>query len=663
MILFNKLFKRNKNIKQKETLSGEKHPITEGVKNYLSMNTSGALLVTGDWGCGKTHYFKNELFNEITSEGSFIPIMVSLFGVNELKEIPERILYACLDKVGNNRTSFGTMVKYAKNIAEALPIIKNYVDVNKLLSSGEGIYQIIPENIVICFDDIERAVDTIKINDILGVVNELVENKKYKVIIVANESFLTKDQLIFKEKVIEKTFRFLPNIIEVFSILVRSHENERFCKFMLSEDIKSTIAPYDNSIKGFNNSKHSKNLSNIRIIKFAIEHFYPVFLHYSEQIKEGKEFENITIKKLRNYWIFILSISIEYKINNLSFEDNHGIDSYQTTVNIELDDESISLEEQEEDEEQQKLKEKSSLDAKYGQQFYKNYFLRLSESPIFHLELYNYITGGIAINYKSLDDYASQKLNVVKNAINPAHELLDVFINEYWKFTNEEVPTKLKALFTYAKEGQFDDYMAYINATTYLVYFREMFGQSENDIILKIKDGIDKYTERVELNNIDKERIEMMEGYLPREVRPIFDHIITSIDRKVDENFRDETKEIKSLFQNDMKKLLSRFSPKENNTTPQYFNIPILKDIDSCIIAEKINSIEPYEAMILRTLIDQRYNQFPLTKIMKEELQFLKCLFENINKIAKDNNKMSTYILKNLVCPKLEKAIKKLELL
>lgn len=660
MILFKSPFRKTKNMEQLDTLSTERHPITEGVKNYLSMDTSGALLVSGDWGCGKTYYLKNELFNEITSEGLFIPIMVSLFGLNELKEIPERIFYAYLDKVGDNGASFGKIAKYAKNIAEALPVVQKYVNVNKLLGSGEGLYQIIPDNVLICFDDIERAIDIIKINDILGVVNELVENKKYKVIIVANESFIKTDELIFKEKVIEKTFRFLPNIIDVFSVLVNSHENRSFSEFMLNKAIISTINPHDSSIKGFENSGLLKNLSNIRILKFAIEHFYPVFLHYTTQIKEGEEIEDITIKKLRNYWIFILSISIEYKINNLSFEDNHSIDSYQATANFEIDfgDKSVNFEE--EDEEQQKLKEKSSADAKYTQQFYKRYFLRLSEAPIFHLELYKYITAGIAVDYTLLDDYANKKLSIVDNAVNPAHELLAQFLNGYWKFTNEQIPTKLQELLNYAQEGRFDDYMAYINATTYLVNFREIFGLLEEDIISRVKEGIDKYTERVKINYITKTHIQMVHGQLSPNVVPVYDYVIKSIDRKLDDDFKGETEEIKSLFQKDIEKLLLRFLPKEYNATPQYFNIPILKNIDSGIIERKINSIEPNDAMCLRTLIEQRYIKNPPMENIKEELPFLKCLVDNINKIDSGNKIMSTYILKKMVSPMLDEAIKRL---
>lgn len=656
------LFKKKKDMAQQEVQTTEKHHIAEGVKNYLLMNTSGALLVTGYWGCGKTHYFKNEFFKEIMKDGSFIPVMVSLFGLIELKEIPERILYAYLDKVGKN-APYGRIAQFTKNIADALPVIKDYVDVDKLLGSGEGLYKIIPNNILICFDDIERAIETIKIDHIFGMINELVENKRYKVIIIANESFIQREELRFKEKVIEKTLNFMPDIVSIFRLLVYSRKDSQFSDFMLQESIITSINPYDNSVKGFIDSGLQKNLSNIRILKFAIEHFYPVFVHYLPEVEKGGQIDETTIKKLKNYWVFILAVSIEYKINNLSFEDNHNIDSYQATANFEIDleDKPISFKNEEKDEEQEKIKKKSQADSKYTQHFLKKYFSRLSETLIFHAELYNYITAGIAIDYSVLNDYANHKFSIVDNVINPAYELLEQFLRGYWKFTNEQIVAKLQELLNYAQKGCFDDYMAYINATTYLVNFREMFDQSERDIITKVKEGIDKFTDRVEINYMTKIDIQMAEGQLYPNVIPVYKFALESIDRKLDNDFKKESGDIKSLFQTDLEQLVSKIIPQDISTTPKYFNVPILKNIDAEIIENKINTIEPNDAMYLRTLIEQRYIQIQPTINLQEEKPFLICLKESIAKIDFQKKTMSNFIIHEFLIPILDKAIARLD--
>ena len=73
------------------------HPIIDGVINYINMNNSGALLITGNWGCGKTYYMKNTVIPYIKDNIDRNIIIVSLFGLNHLREVPERILYACRD--------------------------------------------------------------------------------------------------------------------------------------------------------------------------------------------------------------------------------------------------------------------------------------------------------------------------------------------------------------------------------------------------------------------------------------------------------------------------------------------------------------------------------------------------------------------------------------
>ncbi len=77
------------------------NPIIGSVKNYIKMDNSGALLVVGDWGCGKTYFFKNTLAEELKRDGRTL-VMVSLFGLHDLKKIPERLFYAYLDSIDDN---------------------------------------------------------------------------------------------------------------------------------------------------------------------------------------------------------------------------------------------------------------------------------------------------------------------------------------------------------------------------------------------------------------------------------------------------------------------------------------------------------------------------------------------------------------------------------
>lgn len=644
------------------------HPIRDGIVNYLNMKTSGALLVTGDWGCGKTYFFKNCLFKDIKENTSFTPIMVSLFGMKELKELPERILYAYLDKVGKNITPLGKLTQITKNIADALPVVNDYVDINKLLGSGDGLYRIIPDNVLICLDDIERAIEIIDINEMLGVINELVENKGYKVIVVANESFITekeknKDenkgkQLIFKEKVIEKTLVYVPNIVTVFKEIALSYGNADFLDFMSDSYIVKSISPTDESLTNF--PKLKKQLSNIRTLKFAIEHFYAIFLLYNTNGKSHKE-DNIIKRKLRNYWTFILAVSIEYKLNNLSFEDNRTLATYQNVVNMELDlgdKDEVSFDELEAEGEDKQ--EKNKHDEQYANVFFKKFFLRISEEPIFHKVLYDFVTAGIKVDYTMLDENMNLKINIKENKINPAHELLNQFMYGYWRFDNIQATENLKALLEYVKNAKLENYNSYINATVYLYSLKELLDIEDEVLKQEIKEGIAKFTEGVEVNHFFKMHTQMASSHLSNSTKWVCDYIIELIDSKINIETKIEEKELEAKFHSDLEEFLKDFLVSEQYSTPKYLGIPILDKFNLEKVKTKVQHLSPNDAMCLRTFVEERYIKIPVEQI-KEEKVFLEAIKEGLAKIDFSKKKMTNIIIRDNLNPMLDNALRIIE--
>lgn len=221
-------------------VDNNQHSLIYGISNYIKMNNSGALLIIGNWGYGKTFFIKNTVIPSVKGSLGKNIIMVSLFGITDLSEIPERILYAYWDEFGkeNAGLDLGKVAKVVSKLTDSIPKLKEYVDINKLVGKGQGIYKLIPNDIIICLDDLERVVETIDINNVLGVINELVENLGYKVIVISNEGFIKGERLVFKEKVVEKTLVFIPDTIKVFYAIVNSYGNEVFENYMCSEAVK-----------------------------------------------------------------------------------------------------------------------------------------------------------------------------------------------------------------------------------------------------------------------------------------------------------------------------------------------------------------------------------------------------------------------------------------
>ena len=41
----------------------------DGIINYLSMESTGALMVSGEWGCGKTYHMEKEVMPALQKKG------------------------------------------------------------------------------------------------------------------------------------------------------------------------------------------------------------------------------------------------------------------------------------------------------------------------------------------------------------------------------------------------------------------------------------------------------------------------------------------------------------------------------------------------------------------------------------------------------------------
>ena len=174
----------------------EKEIITE-IERYLADTSYNyAVMIDGDWGCGKTYFVKNSLTDAINkqekkSEKPRKPVYVSLYGYKTVLDIQDAIaiqLHLLTD--GDNKTILGKLGKkriIGKSVQSALTFAKAARDIYAPTASIfdlEGIWRDLTAYIFI-FDDIERC--DCPVNEVFGFINGLVEHDGVKVILVANE--------------------------------------------------------------------------------------------------------------------------------------------------------------------------------------------------------------------------------------------------------------------------------------------------------------------------------------------------------------------------------------------------------------------------------------------------------------------------------------------
>lgn len=146
-----------------------------------------AVLIDGEWGCGKTYYVKNALTEAIGKKYPDREVKyISLYGMKSGEEICDAIALSAIGKylaiVPGHDTKFFSFLtsiggpaikKLLGNFAEDLDIKNIAFDKADLSKS------------IFIFDDVERC--ECPINQVFGVINDLVEHRELKVILVANE--------------------------------------------------------------------------------------------------------------------------------------------------------------------------------------------------------------------------------------------------------------------------------------------------------------------------------------------------------------------------------------------------------------------------------------------------------------------------------------------
>lgn len=653
MNIFKKIFRKNKPITNDINTTNMTSQISEPILNHLAMKTTGALFITGDWGSGKTYHIKNKIFPLIEKTTGYIPIMVSLYGETDKNNIAQKVLFAYFDSKGKDvNLKTGTIARNIKNISEAIPYIKNFVDVDKLIvGTGDNMFRLIPhDEIFICFDDIERMSDEINVDDFLGLINELVENKGFKVLIIANESEI-KNGITFKEKTIEKTIHFTPNLSDIFDSIISDYQDGSFKTHLLNNKaffIGTLTVKLDEENL---NKELSKSFSNIRTLKFALEHFKIIF----DLLADNTEINDMLSVQLKNIWIFTLSISIEFrKPNNITLTERKNLDNQTSTVfdfdsgNFDFLHESL-------------LDPEVENEWTYSKAFKKMYYNRLSEPYVFYDDLYSFITSGKKINGNSFILIVEESFKVRQGKVNPAHQILNTFLHKgYWTYTNEGFVQALKELLDYCNNGELEDIVSYLNAGVYLLGFNEMVELGKDDISNKIKEGLNIFLPKIIFNNFSKLQFEMVQSNFTGEhLESLVKYIENQIEEIKASKTIEEAQNFQSLFETDVSAFVKEFLPEHYDTrTPDQ---PLFHNFKTDIVKTGILNTNPEGIMDLTSLLKTRYLDTSFSKYLTDEMTFLNNLNEAIAEIDFSKRTLSNHIIQNELTPRISECKSKLQ--
>lgn len=660
--------------------------LLDGIKNYLNMDNTGALMVTGDWGCGKSYHVDHVVFPGLEEEG-FSPIKVSLFGIESVNDIPLRIAENYKgktpsveeeEKEGENTKKRGWFSRNKEKATEAIAKgsqalasvtwLSNFIDLKSLLSKySDLLYKLIPtDNTVIFLDDMERVIDTIDTHTLLGAINGLVEQRGYKVVVIANNAYIQEkeaDRLVFKEKVIEKTLVYDPDVVAVYKEICERSYEKAFTDFMFHDKAIFVIDP--NFIEYKEDDGLQTDLHNIRIIKFALAHFHQIFMDCSGFLA-GEE-KTISEPFLFALWASTVGLSIEYKKSRLTYKDREQFVQYVdlSSIGFELPDDNEQAENifEEEKDETEVAKKEAAQKFAYGRVNYviKRIVKKHNLPVIIAPQVFDFVTAGVSLDKTGLkkvwNDYKAQ---LQRNTQSPAYALLDRFLKSQWDFSNEEMVEALAQLAKYVEEGAYSDNISYVNAATYLQHMVKLTPYKLEDLHKLIIKGIDRFYSRVtSIGAIDKVNLDVTKSEIPEMSQWVVEYEKQKMETVVSKAKDVEIKEVRRQFDEDLLALEKRLTIQYGSTkTPDFVDFPILSFILYDDIVKKVNVIQPKEVMALYDIINTRFQQMVNPKIYDIELQFVENLYHALENRKPEKMEYSDILIEDHLRKLVKKVLK-----
>lgn len=436
----------------------DKNHIKKVISNYLEKeNTEYAILLNGVWGSGKTFFWKKEIEKECEIK-EFKPIYVSLNGVNSIAEIDQKLLLSFTPFISENKhlKAIGKVAINTTNILtkfflkNELKDVFNGVDLTKSLDMSKYI---------LCFDDLERC--KIDIVEILGYINDYVEHSYQKVILLADETKISKETeySTIKEKLIRLTLTYEVKLDEIIPQLFSKYHSD-FFRFLETNQ--------EQIIRLFENFEQK----NLRVILFyleILESLYSIFNSLSNEIQNEIIF-------------FATIISIEFKEGRLissDYKNYKDLDNHSLIQNIGFN---------------------KNIEKNYLNTFFDTY-LKINLSPYhFYPSVYSYILSGYFDEKIFLEELNQRK----KLELLPHTQNFNKLLRYQFRFlSNKEFKVLKNAVLDDAEKGTYSIYQ-YSQIFEFYSFFckEEMIEETSEEIEKKLLKGINNSSLTTEFNSM-----------------------------------------------------------------------------------------------------------------------------------------------------------------
>ncbi|OOB83768.1 hypothetical protein BZL53_01410 [Flavobacterium columnare] len=446
-------------------------------KDYLTTkDTSYAILINGTWGSGKTYFWKNTLTKHCETV-KLKPIYLSLNGINKIETLDYQLkikLIPYLNKIDVKKA--GAIGKITKNIFNKLAEKYGNFNPEDILKDVEIDLSLFSNNVV-CFDDLERC--KIPLSEVLGYINDFVEHKKLKVVLLSDESKINgstdENYNSIKEKVIGRILTFKNNLIDTLPFIFEKYKTDdvEFYTFLQSkkEYIYDLLLEYKEE--------------NLRNIAFYIDNFSKVF----PILKSHNDYSHEIL-------LFSLIITIEFKTGKLTsndykdFKGYDSIDSFFSVFDFSKPEKQNSIWNNSKDEVENP---KTDIEV-----FHEKYLTNNVDKYFFYESIYQFVLTGYLDKVKLTDELKSRYPEEIPNEIIVFRKVLN---HGFRQLPNNEFKELAKHVFEYTKNGKYGIY-DYLQISRWLNFFskNKLIDLTIEEIHESIKLGIEISKQREETN-------------------------------------------------------------------------------------------------------------------------------------------------------------------
>ncbi len=594
--------------------------LVESILDYIRSDyTDYAVMINGEWGAGKTHFWNNRVRKKIETlhlnGRKYTTIYMSLYGISNLEEISKKIFIETTQLMDKNLRKFmesneqTTIPEYAKtgiDMANLFGVTKNGDKINysEFFATDDK---------VLCFDDLERA--NVDVIDILGYINNFVEHDHIKTIIICNEKELStkfkssnlemktfiatylldkqneltnsdrpmtekiqdKIEHVFdkandyeriKEKLIGETFEYAPRFDYIINgILMRYEKNKDLIRF-LRENTGLIISTFNRS-----------GTRNLRILKHSLNDFKKIF----EMV--GKSYPNTSHRVMQTMLIFTIAISFEIKAGKITkdkftnIKDNEEYKSILVSSRILIDNRQFYIKE---------------FDSNYYYNFKSEYrFFKFIEyyirTRIFDMKLFKTDMETIrnTIDIESLPGYKR------------------ILTEEYWKIPDDQFGRIVEEVLTDIKEGR----LKLIDIVKLFAYFSYFSRKNLIDYDLDTLKGlffsgmnkasiISNYCE-----NKEEELAKIAIDEVSEDMHEILKYFDTLNSQLLDKMYKEKADDIFRCIPMKMEQFYEKFDR-------ECMDIPIFKYYDSFQLFQRLSCAPNEDIVLIKEKLSERTNKY-----------------------------------------------------